>query len=71
MTRVVRQVERFGEYSYVYLNGGSTETAEAWIAKVPGGCYGRSGEVMCFGFDPEHCHVFDGDGLALPRLLSK
>ncbi len=71
MTRVVRQVERFGEYSYVYLNGGSTETAESLIAKVPGDCYGRSGEVMCFGFDPEHCHVFDGDGLALPRLLSK
>ena len=65
MTRAVRQVERFGEYSYVYLTG---DSAEALIAKVPGDCYARCGEAMSFGFDPAHCHVFDAEGLALPRL---
>ncbi len=68
MTRAVRQVERFGEYSYVYLKGESTDPAEALIAKVPGDCYAQSGEAMSFGFDPVNCHVFDEDGLALPRL---
>ena len=65
MTRAVRQVERFGEYSYVYLTGDSTE---ALIAKVPGDCYTPCGEAMSFGFDPAHCHVFDTEGLALAHL---
>ena len=68
MTRAVRQVERFGEYSYVYLKGEATDSAETLIAKVPGDCYAQCGEAMSFGFDPAHCHVFDGEGLALPRL---
>ena len=65
LARSVRQVERFGEYSYVYLND---ESPEALIAKIPGDCYASSGETMGFGFDPANCHVFDEDGLALPRI---
>lgn len=64
LTRPVRQVERFGEYSYVYLNN---ESPDALIAKIPGDCYATPGEAMSFGFDPANCHVFDEDGLALPR----
>ena len=67
MTRAVRQVERFGEYSYVYLTGDSAETL---IAKVPGDCYMPCGEAMSFGFDPAHCHVFDTEGLALAHLAA-
>jgi len=67
LTRPVRQVERFGEYSYVYLNGDSTETL---IAKVPGDCYAMSGEAMSLGFDSQNCHVFDEEGLALTRVRS-
>lgn len=65
LTRPVRQVERFGEYSYVYLNGDSADTL---IAKVPGDCYANSSEAMSLGFDPQNCHVFDEEGLALPRI---
>lgn len=65
LSRSVRQVERFGEYSYVYLND---ESPEALIAKIPGDCYATTGETMGFGFDPANCHVFDEDGQALPRI---
>ena len=67
MTRAVRQVERFGEYSYVYL---TSDSAEALIAKVPGDCYTPCGEAMSFGFEPAHCHVFDAEGLALAHLAA-
>ena len=62
-----RQVERFGEYSYVYL---TSDSAEALIAKVPGDCYTPCGEAMSFSFDPAHCHVFDTEGLALAHLAA-
>ena len=68
MTRAVRQVERFGEYSYVYLKGEAADGAEALIAKVPGDCFAAGGEAMSFGFDPAQCHVFDAEGLAVPRV---
>ena len=67
MTRAVRQVERFGEYSYVYL---TSDSAETLIAKVPGDCYMPCGEAMSFGFEPAHCHVFDAEGLALAHLAA-
>ena len=64
LTRSVCQVERFGEYSYVYLNN---EGSDSLIAKVPGDCYASQGENLSFSFEPDHCHVFDEEGLALPR----
>ena len=70
MTRTVRQVERFGEYSYVYLKSEASNAAESLIAKVAGDCYARCGEAMSFGFDPAQCHVFDAEGLAVPRLTA-
>ena len=65
LTRPVRQVERFGEYSYVYLNGDSSDSL---IAKVAGDCYANASEAMSLGFDAQNCHVFDEEGLALPRI---
>ena len=69
LTRPVRQVERFGEYSYVYLHGEGDGT-EALIAKVPGDCYATAAETMSFAFDVTNCHVFDASGLTLPRLAT-
>ncbi len=62
ISRPVRQVERFGEYSYVYMN---LENSETLIAKIPGDCYFKIAEVMSLGFHPENCHLFDEDGIAL------
>jgi multiple sugar transport system ATP-binding protein len=64
LRRPVRQVERFGEYSYIYLRG---DGENSLIVKVPGDCYARPDELLSFRFEAEHCHVFDESGLALPR----
>ena len=66
LTRQIRQVERFGEYSYIYLNG-EGDGADSLIAKIPGDCFATSADAMSLGFDAESCHVFDENGLALPR----
>lgn len=65
LTRQVKLVERFGEYSYVYVND---EAPEALIAKLPGDCSARCGEALNLGFDAANCHLFDAEGQALPRL---
>lgn len=69
LTRQVRQVERFGEYSYVYLLGEDDGT-DALIAKVPGDCYATASESLSFAFDVSNCHIFDEQGLTLPRLTN-
>lgn len=67
LARKVRQVERFGEYSYVYVDD---EAPEPLIAKLPGDCYASSGETLSLGFDAGNCHLFDAEGQALPRLCA-
>jgi multiple sugar transport system ATP-binding protein len=65
LSRPVRQVERFGEYSYVYMN---LENSETLIAKIPGDCYFNVAEVIRLGFHPENCHIFDEQGIALHTM---
>ena len=67
LTRALRQVERFGEYSYVYLSG---EPTQSLIAKIPGDCNASAAERMSFGFAPDNCHLFDARGLALRRITT-
>jgi multiple sugar transport system ATP-binding protein len=50
----------------VYLQG---EGGEDIIAKVPGGCSSAPGEVASYALMPEHCHLFDAAGFALPRRV--
>ena len=69
LTRQIRQVERFGEYSYVYFHG-ETDSTDSLIAKVPGDCYLTSADSMSLGFDAANCHVFDENGLVLQRRLA-
>jgi len=66
ITRRVRQVEHFGEYSYVYLDG--TEGEEDLIAKVIGHSPARPGDNESFSIPSGDCHVFDAAGFALPRV---
>ncbi|MEF2070281.1 ABC transporter ATP-binding protein [Consotaella aegiceratis] len=63
--RAVQSVENFGEYSYLYLAG---KTDAPLIAKVPGDTAPGSNEPMTFALRPESCHLFDGNGQALPHL---
>ena len=66
ITRRVRQVEHFGEYSYVYLDG--TDGDEDLIAKVIGHSPARPGDNQTFSIPSTDCHLFDSAGIALPRV---
>ena len=63
LTRQVKAVEHFGEYSFVYLDGGTAPL----IAKVPGDGGLKAGDSASFAAPASCCHLFDGDGIALPR----
>lgn len=65
LTRRVASVEHFGEFNFVYLDGGSPAPL---IAKVPGDSDFRAGETASFLAPVESCHLFNAEGLALPLL---
>jgi multiple sugar transport system ATP-binding protein len=65
LTRPVAAVEHFGEYSYVYLDGGSPAPL---IAKVPGDGGVKVGDRATYLAPQACCHLFDADGLALAHL---
>ena len=67
IVRTVRAVEHFGEHSFIYLD---SRTAAPLIAKVPGESGAEPGSDLAFELRSDCCHVFDGDGMALPRLAS-
>ncbi|MGY0194114.1 ABC transporter ATP-binding protein [Leptothrix sp. BB-4] len=69
ITRPVRQVEHFGEHSYVYLHAGNgPEGAEDLIAKVPGHGAVQAGASATFSLQAQHCHLFDAQGFAIERV---
>ncbi|WP_341679358.1 sn-glycerol-3-phosphate ABC transporter ATP-binding protein UgpC [Niveibacterium sp. SC-1] len=63
LTRRIRQVERFGEYSYVYLDG---DEGSSCIAKLPGEWQCKADDLIGLSFDVKDCHLFDADGDAFP-----
>ncbi len=67
LTRKVSAVEHFGEYSFVYLDGG---TSAPLIAKVAGDGGVKAGDTASYAAPADCCHLFDGDGLALDHLTS-
>ncbi|PIO97287.1 ABC transporter ATP-binding protein [Pleomorphomonas carboxyditropha] len=65
LTRRVSAVEHFGEYSFVYLDGG---TPAPLIAKVAGDGGFKAGDSASFAAPADCCHLFDADGIALSHL---
>ena len=65
LTRKVSAVEHFGEYSFVYLDGG---TPAPLIAKVPGDGGVKAGDSATYAAPADCCHLFDADGIALTHL---
>lgn len=63
LSRSVIQVEHFGEYSYVYLDG--IDKNNPFIAKVIGHSEVQSLDTYTFSLPPEQCHLFDSNGFAL------
>jgi ABC-type sugar transport system ATPase subunit len=65
LTANVQLVEDLGDHSIMHLDREAVEgRVLAKIEKVPA----REGEKISFEFPAEESHVFDGKGVALPRL---
>ncbi|HUN92147.1 MAG TPA: sn-glycerol-3-phosphate ABC transporter ATP-binding protein UgpC [Burkholderiaceae bacterium] len=69
--QIVREVqwqERLGESTYLYLR--SAPGQEPWIAKIPGHVHADPGQRIALGVPPAVLHLFDANGVALPRCVA-
>ncbi|MDE1181012.1 sn-glycerol-3-phosphate ABC transporter ATP-binding protein UgpC [Paraburkholderia sp.] len=57
--------ERLGEHSYIHAD----HTSGTLVAKAPGDASMRAGERVVLHIPADACHVFDADGLAVPRTI--
>lgn len=62
-------VERFGECTYLHATVGEGRDAGV-VAKLSGDVDIARGRAVALHVPPDACHVFDADGMALPRLAA-
>jgi len=67
LVREVRWQERLGETTYLYLDSGQPDAS--WIVKAPGRAHAQAGQRLAIGLPPASLHLFDEQGLALPRCV--
>ena len=60
-------VESLGDAAYLYAE--SSVAPDGLIARIPPLERHERGESLVLGADPEHCHLFDEDGLAYERKI--
>jgi multiple sugar transport system ATP-binding protein len=66
--RNVQWQERLGESTYLYLESGVT--SDPWVVKAPGNSFARAGERVALSMPAQHLHVFDANGLSMPRTIA-
>ena len=66
--RSVQWQERLGEATYLYLDSGTP--GEPWVVKAPGNAFAKAGERVALSLPPQHLHVFDAKGIAVPRTIA-
>lgn len=66
--RTVQWQERLGESTYLYLDSGTP--SDPLVVKAPGNSFARAGERVALSMPAQHLHLFDADGLALPRTIA-
>jgi multiple sugar transport system ATP-binding protein len=64
----VQWQERLGESTYLYLDSGVA--GAPWVVKAPGNAWARTGERLAICMPPQHLHLFDAQGLAMPRTVA-
>ena len=67
IVREVQWQERLGEATYLYLNSG--EAGEPLVVKAEGLAHAEPGNRVAMAMPEQHCHLFDDQGLALPRTV--
>lgn len=65
----VTAVESLGDAAYLYAE--SPVAAEGLIARIPPLERHERGEPLKLGAEPEHCHLFDQEGLAFERKMTQ
>ncbi|QXI25813.1 ABC transporter ATP-binding protein [Pseudomonas vanderleydeniana] len=58
--------ERLGSDTYCHVR---TRSGEALTMRIRGDLASQYGETLDLHLDSQHCHLFDADGVALPRVL--
>ncbi|UZE26806.1 ABC transporter ATP-binding protein [Pseudomonas asplenii] len=58
--------ERLGSDTYCHVR---THSAEALTMRIRGDLASQYGETLELHLDSRHCHLFDADGVAVPRAL--
>ena len=66
--RTVQWQERLGESTYLYLDSGTLSAP--WVVKAPGNSFANTGERVALSMPAQHLHVFDANGLSLPRTIA-
>jgi multiple sugar transport system ATP-binding protein len=67
LVRTVAWQERLGESTWLYLDSGTP--GEPWVVKAPGSAHATPGQRIAFGLPATALHLFDDQGLALPRCV--
>ena len=67
LVRELQWLERLGEATYLYLNGGNP--SQPWVVKAPGPATAQPGQRLALTLPASALHLFDGGGLAVPRCL--
>ena len=67
LVRPVLWQERLGESTSLYLDSGTA--GAPWVVKAPGHAFTAPGHRIAFGLPATALHLFDADGLALPRCV--
>jgi multiple sugar transport system ATP-binding protein len=68
LLRGVQWQERLGEVTYLYIESGTP--GDPWVVTAPGPASARAGERVALSLPPQHLHVFDAQGLAVPRAVA-
>ena len=67
IVRPMQWQERLGEATYFYLEAGGG--AETFVARAPGQAHASAGTRLAVSLPAEAIHLFDEQGLALPRTV--
>ena len=67
LVRPVLWQERLGESTSLFLDSGVA--GAPWIVKAPGNARAAPAQRIAFGLPPAALHLFDAQGLALPRCV--
>ena len=76
----VQWQERLGESTYLYLNSAAAQGVangvahgvgnQPWVVKAAGNRFAHPGERVPLSMPPQHLHVFDAQGIAMPRTIA-